>query len=232
MRRRVIVWGLVAVAAGALASLAAISQARVGRRVVCAPATPLPAGIRTPVADLSRPSDTHNLDAVAASVDEREPNDAAVIAEILEIRRQQGVQVLNDAFLDETSASDLEQPGHPVSKFLSDDFSSALRRVAANSTSSVPAVADTKQEACQQEFDRSLQNGDDDQLIAALLCAGRHLDRRADELEEARQFQHADRLRHLAHRLRKEARAIDGGQVSGPSALTNPTRNIKPGPSG
>jgi hypothetical protein len=210
MRKRMFVWSIVAIAAVGLASLAAITQARVGHRVSCAPAKPLRHRLEPPTTRSAPPSRSSSQDTAEATFDEREHNESAAINDILEIRRRQGAELFDDALLDSVLAGDSGLSADSASEIRTDDFSAALRRVAATSAADASVTDAARLEVCQQQYERSLRLGDDHEMIAALRAAGRHLDRRADELEVDQQFQHADRLRRLAHRLRQEARVVDG----------------------
>lgn len=139
------------------------------------------------------------------------PADERALWDIMELRREHG-----DLF----SGTLFEELALPGSE---DEFLKALRS-AASSHKNAPASWTTS--ACEASYSQQIQreqaNADGNgELVRTLRLAGRQLDVKAADLEDAAQYQKADRLRVLARRLRRQARDLEPSPPLSPPSQAN-----------
>ena len=139
------------------------------------------------------------------------PADERALWDIMELRREHG-----DLF----SGTLFEELALPGSE---DEF---LKACAARPRVTRNAPASWTTSACEASYSQQIQreqaNADGNgELVRTLRLAGRQLDVKAADLEDAAQYQEADRLRVLARRLRRQARDLEPSPPLSPLSQAN-----------
>ncbi len=224
-------WALIATGALVLTVTLTVSRGQERQSLVPASSAPEsgPAVIKADPPQTPATSEPPRSDsrAPAPTVTRLGPLQQDAMAEILRIRRQQGDLLAGSIFAE---LSD-DQPGSASPSDDPSGFAEALKRVMQRTAPSAPPPPSLKQPGttertirCEEAYGQVALQGlsaasEESPFARALRRAARLLDGRANDAEDEREFDEADRLRELANQLRAEARGEQTPLLAKPSDL-------------